>query len=779
MFFAPLALAHLAIAPAHRLEPRSITEGLAIGNVSAPGRRPIPEDAVVDQLIEGKFSFPTEGQAVEFRGRKQQWRKISAGKDGWFEDPALENGYLAVQIDEPSPTDLILNAQGDSLVYVNGAPRAGDPYSYGYLNLPIHLNQGANVLLFVAGRGRISIKTRPIVKPLILQTEDATLPDLVLGSTDPVYASVVALNSSARFAKGLCIRARASGGAWMDVRNQTIPPYSARKLVCRVPIPTKLTPGSSSFEVQLIQSGKVLDSVNLPVQVKNPLDLQKRTFISQVDGSVQYFAVRPAAKPSTSNALVLTLHGASVEALGQAAAYAQKDWATIVAPTNRRPYGFDWEGIGREDALEVLNLAKAQFPYNPDRVDLTGHSMGGHGTWSIGTMYPGLFASIAPSAGWISFWSYAGGWTPPKNQPTLELLRRSMNVGDTLGRLDNTLSENVYILHGSADDNVPVEQAREMKAKLEEIHHPDLQYHEQPGAGHWWGNQCVDWPPIFQMIADSRLNLDAPHVDFTTQNPAVASNDRWVTILEQREFLVPSRIVADRSADGSVKIATDNVAAFRLAGLGSDAKVIVDGQPLAAALSYEFRNGNWESGSLSPSQKSPERGSGFKQVFNHRFLFVVGTGGAAEENDWALTRAVFFAETLMYRGNGAVDLILDTDYSPSKAHGRNVILLGNSHTNKAWKRLLGKCPLPTPETQTGGLLIYPKPAEPDTLVGAIFGEGLEGMRLTDRLVLFGSGVDYPDWIVFGEGYPGEVVADGFFDNRWRVDPKQSAQAARL
>jgi hypothetical protein len=351
-----------------------------------------------------------------------------------------------------------------------------------------------------------------------------------------------------------------------------------------------------------------------------------------------------------------------------------------------------------------------------------------------------------------------------------------MNSGDTLGRLDNTLSENVYILHGSADDNVPVDQARTMKAKLEALHHPSLQYHEQPGAGHWWGNQCVDWPPIFQMIEDSRLNMNADHVDFTTQNPAVAATDRWVTIDQQEECLSPSHIVADKGAGGALRVTTENVAEFHLATVAPDSKVVIDGQTLPGASGYVLRDGKWKIGGPSKSEKNGERGSGFKQVFNHRFAFVVGTHGTAEENDWALSRAIFYAETMMYRGNGSVDIALDRDFSEGRFRGRNLVLFGNEKSNSAWKRLLGKCPAPQAPPATGGLTIYPKPGETDTLVGAVFGSDPQGMRQTDRLALFSSGVDYPDWILFNQSYPEGVMSDGFFDNRWRLDPKQTAMA---
>src|SRR5205823_5794816 len=97
-------------------------------------------------------------------------------------------------------------------------------------------------------------------------------------------------------------------------------------------------------------------SAKLMLRIRKPGQTYKRAFISGIDGSVQYYAVnpavvsqQPAAGPSKnpSSALFLTLHGAGVEAIGQADAYSPKSWGNIVAATNRRPYGFDWEDWGR------------------------------------------------------------------------------------------------------------------------------------------------------------------------------------------------------------------------------------------------------------------------------------------------------------------------------------------------------------------------------------------------------------------------------------------------
>src|SRR5205807_137874 len=167
-----------------------------------------------------------------------------------------------------------------------------------------------------------------------------------------------------------------------------------------------------------------------------PGETQKRTFLSEIDGSVQYYALNPAQKdrhrPDGAPALFLSLHGAAVEAIGQASAYEGKSWGHLVAPTNRRPYGFDWEDWGRMDAMEVLEIAQRDLHTDPNRVYLTGHSMGGHGTWQIGAHFPDKFAAIGPSAGWISFKSYVG-LNPEKNvSPIQQIMERATSPSNTL-----------------------------------------------------------------------------------------------------------------------------------------------------------------------------------------------------------------------------------------------------------------------------------------------------------------------------------------------------------
>ena len=47
----------------------------------------------------------------------------------------------------------------------------------------------------------------------------------------------------------------------------------------------------------------------------------------------------------------------------------------------------------------VIDDARDRWPVDPERIYLTGLSLGGHGTWDTAAAYPDLFAAIAPISG--------------------------------------------------------------------------------------------------------------------------------------------------------------------------------------------------------------------------------------------------------------------------------------------------------------------------------------------------------------------------------------------
>lgn len=811
-----MLLSALLLLSAHQDNHLQIKSVVAISGVSQGGRMAFFPDAVQASIVDGSWKSPKEGdKVVGPSGKEQTWKTLTADDKGEFTGPQLGGGYAYFNLPQlEHPSISLLCASGDTMAYVNGEPRVGDPYGYGYVKLPIKLKVGSNDFLFSCGRGRLNVAFETPKAPAMLNTGDMTLPDIMENDASELVGAVPVLNCTEDEMSKMTIGAQVGTAKERKFALPTLMPLSVRKLAFYM-TPGKLAAGDQKLKLRLYRDGKKLDEQEVGIRVRKPDQHFKNTFVSKIDGSVQYYAVAPSLKPSKDNALILSVHGASVEALNQAQAYKPKDWCTVVAPTNRRPYGFDWEDWGRMDGMEVWEIAKALFPHDPQRVHLTGHSMGGHGTWQLGLTYPNEFASIGPSAGWVSFWSYAGGWEPKDPTPVEAMIRRSMNQSDTLAMLGNGLMEDIYVLHGDKDDNVPVEQARFMRDAFAKIG-KTVQYHEEPGAGHWWGDQCVDWPPMFEMFKSATLGSIADKSkswSFTTINPAVNSNYKGITIEQQGAPMVPSNLNVERGPDG-LRIKTSNVDMLKFdATKYSSEDLLIDGQRIGKATIYGdsfltvFQGGKWHSdlekrmdnavltGIAPPSPKfrlfdelsrlkQPARGGPFKLAFQNRMSFVVGTHGTAEENDWAMNKARFDAEQWYYRGNGSVPIYRDDQPLPSD---RNLIIYGNSTTFSKWKDLLGNSPLQVSRTgatlngknydgnDIAALWLYPNG---NRMIGVIAPTGMKAARYLARIPYFTSGVALPDWTITSAQTLKEsskaVIGCGFFGNDWKYDEKNSA-----
>ena len=779
-------------------KPIELREGLAISGIGRSGRLAVPVDSILSQMAKGEYFEPRVGSTVARpAGGTATWAAIKANQSGWFEGPALNGGYVYLKANASKDCTMILEASGHSLVYINGGLRAGDPYGYGYLHLPVQLKKGSNDLLFSVGRGRLHATLNTVSKPITLDLSDLTLPDAVPSDQGALLGGVVVCNSTDKEVLGLKLVARAAGG-WTKTSNlPTIPPMTIRKVPFWIPVPRPAWPGDEAINIGLLDGPTVLDVGRFNLHLADDKDTHKQTFLSGIDGSVQYYGVNPAQKPDLSNALVLTLHGASVEGIGQASAYGHKDWATLVAPTNRRPYGFDWEDVGRLDAMEVLDQAERTIPHDPMRVLLTGHSMGGHGTWHLGLTFPDRFAAIAPSAGWSSFFSYGGTPRYSAKTPTEQILQRALNASDTLNLTRNSLHYPVYILHGDADDNVPVSEARLMYSNLSAFH-PMVTKHEEPGAGHWWGNACVDWPPLFELFEKSRLPepKTVTHVEYVTASPSVSASCDWATIVQQEASMAFSKI--DLSLKGGILIGTtSNVAMLAIDQAQIEkplSMITIDGQLVEMTSGKERASTRWfqkvlglwlERGAPGPLEKNPARSGPFKNILRNRIMLVYGTRGTVDENRWSYDKARYDSETLYYRGNGATDIISDTQFLRNPQPNRNVILYGNADTNAAWGRLIQDCPISVrkgsvqvgPERFSGkdlsAMFIYPRADSKVSMVGVVAGTGMGGCINVSRLPIISSGIAFPDWIVLSsdsllKGTEG-VKSTGFFSNTWQVD----------
>ena len=121
----------------------------------------------------GRVRMPKEGESVRFAdGSEAQWRRIMPDSLSWFPDAPMTERFVAVTLERKSSVRMILEGMGHDFVYVNGIPRAGNPYQqkdtreawephFDYSQIPVDLHQGQNLLLFRYTRGRLKIRMYP------------------------------------------------------------------------------------------------------------------------------------------------------------------------------------------------------------------------------------------------------------------------------------------------------------------------------------------------------------------------------------------------------------------------------------------------------------------------------------------------------------------------------------------------------------------------------------------------------------------------------------------
>ena len=777
-------------------------------------------------LLEDPKEIKAGGSFTEdASGNPIKWEKIEVGEKNEFSDNALRSGYLYLEFHSNKQENVIFEASGHTMVLINGFPHEGDHYDFGWSLIPIRLKKGRNTFVLQGGRfPRMRARLLTPENSIAFTKRDMTTPDILKEEKANYLAAIRVMNVNKNWFKGGSITCEI-GSKSVSRSIPSISPMNVRKVPFEIPTPENLEADTATFTLFLKDiRGKVLHQENFTLDIKSKYDHHKQTFLSDIDGSVQYYSIAPSSNKNIDNpALFFSVHGASVEAVNQARAYKKKDWGHLVAPTNRRPFGFAWEDWGRLDALEVFDHAQNLLKTDPQHTYLTGHSMGGHGTWYLGATYPDRWAAIAPCAGYPDLLTYRSSFSrrlETMSDERLErfgmtreqvdkmltantltdqddilidsIMRRAGNPSRTLKLKRNYLHYGVYILHGEVDTVVPTFIAREMRANLGSFHN-DFAYYEYPNGTHWYGDHSVDWPLIFDFFKfrEIKPSDEIEKIEFYTASPGVSSKSHFIEIHQQE---IPFEISSfNFKRDSISSITTENVAALNidLGEMGNNSSIIkVDDQEVriednGATLSLSKNSASWQVSKKPPfNQKGPHRNGGFKDAFRNNMVLVYASKGTKTENEWWYHRALFDAEKFYYRGNGNIELVVDTDFSPEKYPDQNVIIYGNRDNNTAWKILLNNCPLQVENGRismqnrsfdgddSGIYYIYPRPDSNIASVGVVSATGEKGMKATYSNHYLVNGTSFPDIIIVNSNMIKEGVAGiegaGFFGNDWSV-----------
>ncbi len=788
------------------------------------------KEGIVDVIRDTTGFVPREGETVPSilaPGGKVKWKRIES-QDGSlklkYDDIDWDNlqdiygvaglldaGYAYAEFSSPDRRRALAMAEKVSWFKLNNEHFPGGPYGHDIVRIPVILSPGKNRVLVKVGGftdHRFTFKLIPAPSPVVILTKDATLPDIIKGQALNSPVGIAILNTTSRWLKGLKL---SLGGEGPFLKTERIVPAMAPLSVIKVPIDLKLrkpiTEGDTiSVPVSVASEGFIYRR-RLKLRLREKGGSYKVTFISKIDSSCQYYAVLPPQDydPKRNYALIFTLHGAGVRASGQVDAYTQKDWAFVVAPTNRRRFGFDWQDWGRLDALEVLDKVKKRFPIDPNRIYLTGHSMGGHGVWHIGLAHSDLFAAMVSSAGWTSFQLYIP-WFLQKSylfaHPQL-LAYRDMSLREDIPPLflDNALNLPIFILQGEADDNVPPIQARLYAKLLHQLGY-EFTYREVPGQKHWWdlkdtpGTDCVDSDELMGFLQFKRKNPFPKHLIFKTSDIGLNNKCYWLEIERVEQPFADSRVEAEVRGR-KIEIKAKNIAEFslnlspKLLPLGKIG-ISVNFQPIG----YNFRRpvklfisqkkGRFSLGKLKGKglKKTAQLFGPIKRAYFSPFLLVYGTLGDSASVQRNLHLARLQAFSWWRRANGLTRIISDREVTDEIIKDYNLILFGSPEENLIVKRINKKLPLsikgeriymgdkPIAGEDLALEEVYPNPLNPQKLVLVFAGANKQADEISGFFNTLYSGAGLPDFVVYDKSVKqkgwGGVVTAGFFSTDWNL-----------
>lgn len=530
----------------------------------------------------------------------------------------------------------------------------------------------------------------------------------------------------------------------------------------------------------------------------------------EIDGSAQFArAYLPAEYDAGKRwPLVLNLHGYNprnpryVDWWGATKRHdplAERHGVIMVYPHGRGNTGY--RGIGDADVMRALQEAKGTFAVDTDHVYLMGNSMGGGGTWHVGTRHPDVFAAIGPIYGG---WDYHASMEPEEYAELSAAAKYREEKWSSFSHAEAMLNTPVFVNHGDRDELVDVDYSRYAVQMLQRWGY-NVRYWEHPDKGHG-GLGCER--EMIRWFLTHRLNRDPLHVRVRADHLRWA-RAHWVTIEQCESPFAFMKADARVLGRGLIQLDTENVLQVRLTpgdGLvdtNGPVRVIWNGQdagehgvpPGGVVLTAD---------SYDPGKRHKRRGLAgpLNDVRQTPFAIVCGTISndkrmafvcrrrANEVRDW--WREWQHAEPRFF---------LDTEIGDADLRAYSLILIGGPGANAVTKKLMPRLPLRIEAgrimvgeqeflaVNAGIHMVYPHPMNPERYVQVTAGNTADGLLLADRtpndfdfVVVDDKRIGWGSDIDFLDG----CLAAGYFDANWkyrsdyvvRGKPEVRAGAAR-
>jgi predicted peptidase len=200
-----------------------------------------------------------------------------------------------------------------------------------------------------------------------------------------------------------------------------------------------------------------------------------RRVVTDVDGQYQLFLPADYNASSERWPLILFLHGGGergtsierVKVHGPLKVAAQRPEFPFIIVAPQVAENMIWS-TARLDAL--LDDVVERYRVDPERIYVTGLSMGGYGAWHLAMEYPHRFAALVPISGGAT----PSGMCALKHLP-------------------------IWVFHGAKDDIIKLDRSEELVERLKRCG-ADVKFTVYPDAGHDAWTRTYDNPELYEWM---------------------------------------------------------------------------------------------------------------------------------------------------------------------------------------------------------------------------------------------------------------------------------------
>lgn len=452
----------------------------------------------------------------------------------------------------------------------------------------------------------------------------------------------------------------------------------------------------------------------------------------------------------------------------------------VVAPNGHETMSY--EGFAEDDVWRVMNEVRMLYNVNPNRIYLTGLSMGGAGTAKLAMHKPDVFAAIAPVCGFF-------GVRARENQrgQKPEYLQRLETMSSAYEMAENALHIPAKIMHGDSDPVVPVSGSKEFYQKLNSLgYEAELEIYE--GVDHAAWVPAYENARIFDWFSNYERDPAPKKVILKTGNPT-GGKCYWLKLDEPEEIRKISEIRGELK-DDNLEILTRNVVRFTL-DLPEEWEVkslIIDAQNVSADqlnssnVRFIHRDGEWQISeeNITPPLLPPRKG--ILSLFDERHIYVYGQQSNDEINAEAQRLAILFS---LPGGNSDVrwEVLPENDLDQTVMKDNNIVLFTTIDGSTWFDKHKESLPIHIEDhtlefagkTLSDGQclsFIWPNPENPNHYVLYNIAKDLNGLKSlrhhSERNSL--NPALRGDFVVYDRN--GQPIWGGLFNKKWDIETKE-------